>query len=91
MKVLLLPAESLLVPDHWWQSQRVGLRGQGGRSSTSYEHFGESVRPGARDVAFRRVEGHVVDGLLELLPVSRELLDAGFTLQVPQADGRVVT
>lgn len=32
-----------------------------------------------------------MDGLLKLLPVSRELLDAGFTLQVPQADGGVVT
>lgn len=32
-----------------------------------------------------------MDGLLELLPVRCELLDARFTLQVPQADGRVVT
>lgn len=61
-----------------------------GCSSASYEHFGESVCPGAGDVAFRRVERHVVDGLLELLPVGGELLDAGFTLQVPQADGGVV-
>lgn len=32
-----------------------------------------------------------MDRLLKLLPVSRELLDAGFTLQVPQADGAVMT
>lgn len=32
-----------------------------------------------------------MDGLLKLLPVSRELLDAGFTLQVPEADGGVMT
>lgn len=32
-----------------------------------------------------------MDGLLKLLPVSREFLDAGFTLQVPQADGGVMT
>ena len=62
-----------------------------GCGSASYKDFGESVRPGAGDVAFRRVEGHVVDGLLKLLPVSRELLDAGFALQVPQADGGVMT
>lgn len=32
-----------------------------------------------------------MDGLLKLLSVGRELLDAGFALQVPQADGGVVT
>lgn len=32
-----------------------------------------------------------MDRLLELLPVSRELLDTGFTLQVPQANRAVVT
>lgn len=32
-----------------------------------------------------------MDRLLELLPVGRELLDAGFTLQVPQTDGAVMT
>lgn len=60
------------------------------RGSRSYEHFGERVGPGAGDVAFGRVERHIVDRLLELLSVSRELLDAGFALQVPQADGAVV-
>lgn len=32
-----------------------------------------------------------MDGLFKLLPVSRELLDAGFTLHVPQTNGGVVT
>lgn len=61
------------------------------RTHASYEDFGESVRPGAGDVAFGRVERHVVDRLLKLLPVGRELLDAGLALQVPKADGAVVT
>lgn len=34
---------------------------------------------------------HIVDRLLKLLSVSRELLDAGFTVQVPQTDGAVMT
>lgn len=32
-----------------------------------------------------------MDRLLRLLSVSRELLDAGFTLQVPQTDRAVMT
>ena len=32
-----------------------------------------------------------MDRLLELLSVGRELLDAGFALQVPQTDRAVVT
>lgn len=32
-----------------------------------------------------------MDRLLELLPVSRELLDTGFTLQVPQTNRAVMT
>lgn len=70
---------------HW-----TGATGWGG-SSTSYKHLGESVSPGAGDVAFRRVERHVMDWLLKLLPVGSELLDAGLTLKVPQPDGTVVT
>lgn len=61
------------------------------RGPASYEDFGESVRPGTGNVAFGRVERHVVDRLLELLPVGSELLDAGLALQVPKADGAVVT
>lgn len=78
----------------WSLIMGVRVSGQGcgrTRGSASYKHLGESVRPRAGDVAFGGVERHVVDGLLELLPVSRELLDAGFTLQVPQPDGAVVT
>lgn len=78
----------------WSLIMGVRVSGQGcgrTRSSASYEHLSESVCPGAGDVAFRGVERHVVDGLLKLLPVSRELLDAGFTLQVPETDGAVVT
>lgn len=57
----------------------------------SYEDLSESVGPGAADVALGRVERHVVDGLLALLAVSRELLHARLALQIPQADGAVVT
>lgn len=79
---------SLIVGD--WVRER-GCGGGGTCCSVSYEHLGESVRPGTGDVAFRRMERHVVDRFLEFLSVSRELLDAGFTLQVPQTDGAVVT
>lgn len=57
----------------------------------SYENLGEGVGAGAADVALGGVERHVVDRLLELLAVGGELLDARFTLHVPQADGAVVT
>lgn len=95
-QTVLPSAESLLVPDLGRQSETEGggagvREGQRTGSSTSYKHLSESVSPGAGDVALRRVKRHIVDRFLELLPVSRELLDAGFTLQVPQADGAVVT
>ncbi len=57
----------------------------------SYEDFGEGVGSGAADVAHGGVERHVVDGLVELLPVSRELLDARLALHVPQTHRAVVT
>lgn len=82
------PPMSLLVPDHGRLSQRAGLER---RSSASYKHFGESICPGAGNVAFRWMKRYIVDGLLKLLPVSCELLDAGFTLQVPQANRAVMT
>lgn len=80
----------------YW-SLKVGGRARGRgcremcRSSASYEDLGEGIRTGAGDVAFGRVEGHVVDGLVKLLPVGSELLDARFTLQVPQTNGAVMT
>lgn len=57
----------------------------------SHKHLGERVGAGAADVAPAGVEGHVVDGLVQLPAVGGELLDAGPALQVPQADGAVVT
>lgn len=57
----------------------------------SYEHLRQRVRSRAGDVAFSRMKRHVVNRLLELLPVSRELLDTRLTLQVPQTDRAVVT
>lgn len=56
----------------------------------SYEDLGERVSPGAADVALGWVERHVVDGLLELLAVGGELLDARLALHVPQTDRAVV-
>ena len=86
----------LLVPDRSGRLRQcwAGLRGAlqlGSDATSSYEHLGQGVGPGAGYVAFGGVERHVVDGLLELLPVRRELLDAGLALQVPQTDGAVVT
>lgn len=64
---------------------------QGHRGQRSYEDFGEGVGSSAADVALGGVECHIVDGLIELLPVSRELLNASLALHVPQTDGAVVT
>lgn len=52
---------------------------------------GEGVGAGGGDVGLGGVEGHVVDGLLALLAVGRDLLDARLAVQVPQAQGAVVT
>ena len=60
-------------------------------SFRSYKDLSERVGPGAADVAFGGMERHIVDGLLELLAVCGELLDAGLTLHVPQTDRAVVT
>ena len=56
----------------------------------SYEDLGKCVCPGAADVALGGVERHVVDGLLKLLAVGGELLDACLALHVPQTDRAVV-
>lgn len=61
----------------------------GGRRS--YEDFGEGVGSRAADVALGGMKRHVVNGLVELLPVSGELLDARLALHVPQTHGAVVT
>lgn len=61
------------------------------RPIRSYENLGERVGSAAANVALGGVERHVVDGLLTLLAVSRELLHACLALQVPQTDGAVVT
>lgn len=37
------------------------------------------------------MEGHVVNGLLALLPVSCDLLNTSFAVEVPQTQGAVVT
>lgn len=63
---------------------------QGHRGQRSYKDFGEGVCSGAADVALGGVERHIVDRLLKLLPVSRELLDACLALHVPQTDGAVM-
>lgn len=52
---------------------------------------GEGVGSCGGDVGLGGVEGHVVDGLLALLAVSRDLLNTRLTVQVPQAKGAVVT
>lgn len=52
---------------------------------------GEGVGAGGGDEGLGRVEGHVVDGLFALLPVSGDFLNARFTVQVPETQGAVVT
>lgn len=52
---------------------------------------GEGVGASGGDVGLGGVEGDVVDGLLALLPVGGDLLDAGFAVQVPQTQRAVVT
>lgn len=52
---------------------------------------GQGVGSGRGDEGLGRVEGHVVDGLFALLPVGRDLLDAGLTVQVPETQRAVVT
>lgn len=71
-------------------SSRRRWRWRSSQGSRSYEDLGERVGPGAGDEALGGVERHVVDGLLKLLAVGGELLDASLVLQTPQADGAVV-
>ena len=54
------------------------------------EYFGETVRTCARYIRASRVKSHVEDALVELLPVSGYLLNAGFIVQVPQSYRAVV-
>ena len=58
---------------------------------SSYEHLGQRVGAGAGDVRFGGVESHVVDRLVELLPVRRDFLNARFAIQIPQTDATIVT
>lgn len=88
LKVLpLLCRRWSLITGRWVRERGCGER----RSSASYKHLGESICSGTGNVAFWRMERHVVDRFLRLLSVGREFLDAGFTLQVPQTDRAVVT
>lgn len=52
---------------------------------------GEGICTCGGNVGLGGVEGHVVNGLLTFLPVSRDLLYARLTIQVPQTQRTVVT
>lgn len=52
---------------------------------------GEGVGSGGSNVGLRGVESHIVDGFLALLAVSCDLLNARFTVEVPQTQRAVVT
>ena len=52
---------------------------------------GQGVCAGRGDEGPAGVEGHVVDGLLALLPVGCDLLDARLAVNAPQAHRAVVT
>lgn len=90
-----LPSSTQACPDHQsgpceFRPQRASVCGSR-FGQRSYEDFGEGVGSSAADVALGGVERHVVDGLVRLLPVSRELLDARLALHVPQTHRAVVT
>lgn len=54
-------------------------------AAVSDKDLGERVCAGTGDEGLGRVEGHVVDGLVVLLPMSRDLLHARPVVQHPQA------
>lgn len=56
-----------------------------------YKHFGQGIGSSTSYVCLRWVEGNVVYGLVRLFPVSGNLLYTRLTVQVPQADGTIVT
>lgn len=61
-----------------------------GRDYTLNEDFGKAVGAGTGDVRPRRVEGHVQNAFIELLPVCGDLLNTRLVVQVPQPDATVV-
>jgi len=58
--------------------------------SLSDEDLGLRVGARAGDEGLRRVEGHVVDALVEFLAVRGDLLHASASLQVPQPNAAIV-
>lgn len=56
----------------------------------SHKDLRKCICAGAGDERLRRVEGHVMDGLVVLLPVGRDLLHARPVVQHPQAHRAVV-
>lgn len=69
----------------WW-----GVWGVSG-GVQSYKNLGKRVSTGAADIAHGWVERHSMDGLLKLLTVSCDLLDARLGFHVPQTHRGVVT
>lgn len=56
----------------------------------SDEDLGECICAGAGNEGLGRVEGHIMNGLVVLLPVGRDLLHAGPVVQHPQTHRAVV-
>lgn len=56
----------------------------------SHKNLGKCVCAGAGDEGLRGVEGHVVNGLVVLLPVGGDFLHARPVVQHPQAHRAVV-
>lgn len=61
-----------------------------GTTAASDKDLGKCIGAGAGDEGLRRVEGDIVDGLIVLLPVRRDLLHARPVVQHPQAHRAVV-
>lgn len=56
----------------------------------SHKNLGKCVRASAGDEGLGGVEGHVVNGLVVLLPVGGDFLHARPVVQHPQTHGAVV-
>lgn len=64
--------------------------GLGGAGWASYEDLGQGVGASTGNEGLARVAGDSVDGLLVLLAVGRDLLNARFIVQAPQSQGAVM-
>lgn len=56
-----------------------------------YKHFGQGIGSSTSYICLGWMEGNVIYGLVRLFPVSCNFLYTSLTVQVPKADGTVMT